>query len=63
MNPDTKARTRAKPSCDRKAATLGWFRDTIGGRFEAGIVLYAGEQPLRLGSRLFALPISYLWET
>ncbi|MCY4515683.1 MAG: ATP-binding protein [Acidimicrobiaceae bacterium] len=53
--------TAAMRANNRKAATLGWFRDTVGDRFEAGVVLYAGEQPLRLGSRLFALPISYLW--
>lgn len=43
------------------AETLGWFRDTVGERFELGIVLYAGEQALRLGDRLVALPISRLW--
>ncbi len=47
----------------RKAETLGWFRDTVGDRFELGIVLYVGEQALRLGDRLVALPISRLWKS
>ena len=54
--------TAAMRAHGRKAATLGWFRDTIGDRFELGIVLYGGEQPLRLGDRLVALPLSHLWE-
>ena len=54
--------TAAMRAHGRKAQTLGWLRDTIGDRFELGIVLYAGEQPLRLGPRIIALPISYLWE-
>ena len=45
-----------------KADSLRWFRDTVGERFEFGIVLYAGTQPLRLSHRIVALPISYLWE-
>ena len=54
--------TAAMRAHGRKAETLGWLRDTIGDHFELGIVLYAGEQPLRLGPRIMALPISYLWE-
>ncbi len=54
--------TAAMRAHGRKAQTLGWLRDTIGDRFECGIVLYAGEQPLRLGPRIVALPIFYLWE-
>lgn len=54
--------TSAMKAHGAKARTLGWFRDTIGDRFELGIVLYAGSLPLRLGHRLVALPISYLWE-
>jgi len=54
--------TAAMRAHGAKARTLGWFRDTIGDRFELGIVLYAGPLPLRLGPRLVALPISYLWE-
>ncbi len=54
--------TSAMKAHGAKARTLGWFRDTIGDRFELGIVLYAGPLPLRLGHRLVALPISYLWE-
>ena len=54
--------TAAMKAHGAKARTLGWFRDTVGERFELGIVLYAGALPLRLGPRLVALPISYLWE-
>ena len=54
--------TAAMRAHGTKADTLGWFRDTVGERFELGIVLYAGPLPLRLGPRLVALPISHLWE-
>jgi uncharacterized protein len=33
----------------------------LGGRFRAGIVLYAGEQQLSFGNRLTALPMAALW--
>ena len=33
----------------------------LGGRFRAGIVLYAGEQQLSFGDRLTALPMAALW--
>ncbi|WP_419840189.1 ATP-binding protein [Candidatus Poriferisodalis sp.] len=54
--------TAAMRAHGRKAETLGWLRDTVGDRFELGIVLYTGEQPLRLGPRIVAVPISYLWQ-
>jgi uncharacterized protein len=33
----------------------------LGGRFRAGIVLYAGEQQFSFGDRLTALPMAALW--
>lgn len=46
-----------------------WFRwltrmrDAIGEQFVAGIALYTGQQVLPFGDRLWAAPISALWET
>lgn len=41
---------------------LGQMRDTLGERFVAGLAIYAGQQVLPFGDRLFAAPISALWE-
>ncbi len=38
------------------------LRQTAGGRFHHGIVLYGGEERLPFGSRLHALPMSALWD-
>ena len=38
------------------------MRDGAGGRFIAGLVLYAGERTLSLGEGLWAIPISCLWD-
>jgi predicted AAA+ superfamily ATPase len=40
---------------------LSFLRDAIGDRFVRGIVLYAGEESLPLGDRLWAMPIDALW--
>jgi predicted AAA+ superfamily ATPase len=40
---------------------LRHLRDRAGGRFAAGVVLYAGETPLPFGDGLWAVPISALW--
>jgi len=40
---------------------LRHLADRLGGRFRAGIVLYAGEQQLSFGDRLTALPLAALW--
>ena len=40
---------------------LAWLRDKIPDQFVAGIVLYAGEQPLAFGDRLTAAPLSAIW--
>ena len=40
---------------------LRHLANRLGGRFRAGIVLYAGEQRLSFGDRLTALPMAALW--
>lgn len=46
----------------RDARHLGWLRDQVGKAFSAGIVLHSGPDAFPLGERLWALPISGLWE-
>jgi len=38
------------------------LRDAVGNRFVSGVVLYDGESVAAFGDRLFAVPISMLWE-
>jgi hypothetical protein len=45
---------------DRKSAR--YLRERIGDRLLAGVVLYAGDQALPFGERLWALPLSALWQ-
>lgn len=40
---------------------LAKFRDAVGARLKAGVVLYTGEQTLPLGERLWAVPVTALW--
>lgn len=42
---------------------LGKLQEATGSRFKTGIVLYDGENGLRFGEKLFALPIGALWTT
>jgi hypothetical protein len=42
-------------------ATLSRLRDERGCDLRAGIVIYAGEQTLPFGDRLWAVPVSALW--
>lgn len=37
------------------------LRDRLGADFVAGVVLFAGSEPVPFGDRLFALPVSLLW--
>jgi uncharacterized protein len=39
------------------------LRDRAGGRFRAGVILYTGRQTIPLGDRLWAVPISGLWQS
>lgn len=41
---------------------LATLRDRVGDRFAAGVVLHCGQHVLPLGDRLWAMPISSLWE-
>ena len=41
---------------------LRHLADRLGDRFQAGLVLYAGEQSLAFGDRLKALPMAALWQ-
>lgn len=41
---------------------LSYLRDRLNDRFIAGVVLHTGEQALTFGDRLWALPISTIWQ-
>jgi predicted AAA+ superfamily ATPase len=41
---------------------LAHVRDRVGRRLRAGIVVYAGQRTLPFGDRLWALPVSGLWQ-
>lgn len=43
------------------ARHLAWFRDALGERFVAGIVLHTGPRTYALGDRIVAAPICALW--
>ncbi len=43
-------------------AGLRYLRDTLGGRFKAGVLLYTGSQTIPFGDRLAAVPVSGLWQ-
>jgi hypothetical protein len=45
----------------RDFAGLRGFASTTGERFVRGLVLYAGEEPVQFGPKLWALPIPALW--
>ncbi|GBE24220.1 hypothetical protein BMS3Bbin02_00489 [bacterium BMS3Bbin02] len=45
----------------RDARHLAWFRDEIGDRFVAGVVLHTGPANYGLGERITAAPICTLW--
>ena len=42
---------------------LALLRDHVGDNFQCGIIFYTGTNTLSFGERLFAVPISALWET
>lgn len=43
------------------ARHLAWFRDALGDRFAAGVILHTGPLTYRLGDRIHAAPIAALW--
>lgn len=46
----------------RDARPMAKLRDRIGPRFVAGAVVYTGQHTVPLGDRLWAVPVSGLWE-
>lgn len=46
----------------RDFRALAALRDRVGDRFTAGVLLHGGRDVLSLGDRLWAMPISALWE-
>lgn len=48
--------------CATDAKHLAWLRDQTDDQFLAGIVLHTGPVAFSLGDRLWALPISTLWQ-
>lgn len=47
----------------RDVRHLARLRDRLGDRFQAGVILHPGPGTLPLGDRIWALPISAIWET
>jgi uncharacterized protein len=47
----------------KRADTRGlrFLRDKLGDRFKAGVVLYTGARTLRMGERIWAVPLRGLW--
>ncbi|MGF1648800.1 MAG: ATP-binding protein [Kineosporiaceae bacterium] len=44
------------------ARHLGWFRDELGERFRGGVILCSAPRAFRLADRVWAAPISFLWD-
>lgn len=55
---EVKATTRIRPG-DQKG--LEFLRDSLGERFALGVALHTGPDAVRIGDRLWALPIEALW--
>ena len=54
---------KAAATIDRRDfAGIEALRELAGSRFHRGVVIYTGAEPLPFGNRLFAVPISALWE-
>ena len=56
---EVKATATLRP---RDYAAIAKLRDARGTHFKAGIVVYAGQQTVPLGDRMWAVPVSGLWE-
>lgn len=56
---EVKAGSTVRPS---DAKHLYWLRDSIGDRFEQGLILHTGEHSLNVSERVLALPQSRLWD-
>jgi len=54
---------KSATSVDRSDAHgLIWLRNKLGTNFHIGVVLYTGTIPYQLDDRIWALPISTLWQ-
>lgn len=53
-------KSKSTPGKD-DADHIAWFRDEVGERFLAGLVLHTGPYSYSLGDRIRAVPISTLW--
>jgi predicted AAA+ superfamily ATPase len=54
---------KASSSPDQRGARhLAFLRDRLGDQFAMGVLLHLGPQSLPLGDRLWALPVTALWE-
>lgn len=47
----------------RHARHLAMMRDKLGDRFTTGLVVHAGSQVLPLGEKIWAVPVSTLWQS
>ena len=45
----------------RDRAGLGALREAVPGRFVRGVIFYGGDEAVRFGERIVALPMSWLW--
>ncbi|HEY5195423.1 MAG TPA: hypothetical protein VIJ51_00180 [Solirubrobacteraceae bacterium] len=45
----------------RDFSGLAHIRERVGTRLVAGLILYAGQQTLPFGERLWAVPVQALW--
>lgn len=65
--PDDDAVIGIEVKSGARVAQDGWkglriFREEVGSRFRAGLVLYTGDMPYRLDDGIYAIPIDKLWE-
>jgi predicted AAA+ superfamily ATPase len=44
------------------ARGLGLLRDRLGARFKVGMIVYSGEHTIPIGKRIWAVPVSGLWQ-
>jgi predicted AAA+ superfamily ATPase len=47
---------------DKDFKNLELCRETIGAKFNKGVVIYTGEELVPYGDKLYAVPVNYLWE-
>ena len=65
--PDADAVIGIEVKSGARVAQADWkglraFREEVGSRYRAGLVLYTGDMPYRLDDGIYAIPIDRLWE-